>query len=302
MEDEYDETVPDSFFVNNQCSPYSNINLNCSYTEIADLKSLDPDKFTVLSLNIQSLPAKFNEFSELISEFPSFDLCPEIICLQETWNIIDNSMFPLINYHPLLTNLRRSARGGGVGIYIKENLSFKILSKFSIFVERIFESIFIEVSLANNKKIIIGSIYRPGTKVPGLTFTEQYSQFSELLNNLLLELSSLEHVFLYGDFNLNILDLNVNKFIADYVDNIFSYGFLQLITRPTRVCENTATLLDHILTNSTVQQHNTHILCSKLSDHFPLIHQLDFTTSKLKMPTYEARDFSPGNILKFKNA
>ena len=211
-------------------------------------------------------------------------------------------MFPLINYHPLLTNLRCSARGGGVGIYIKENLSFKILSKFSIFVERIFESIFIEVSLANNKKIIIGSIYRPGTKVPGLTFTEQYLQFSELLNNLLLELSSLEHVFLYGDFNLNILDLNVNKFIADYVDNIFSYGFLQLITRPTRVCENTATLLDHILTNSTVQQHNTHILCSKLSDHFPLIHQLDFITSKLKMPTYEARDFSPGNILKFKNA
>ena len=163
MEEEYDETVPDSFFVNNQWSPYSNINLNCSYTEIADLKSLDPDKFTVLSLNIQSLPAKFNEFSELISEFPSFDLCPEIICLQETWNIIDNSMFPLINYHPLLTNLRRSARGGGVSIYIKENLSFKILSKFSIFVERIFESIFIEVSLANNKKIIIGSIYRPGT-------------------------------------------------------------------------------------------------------------------------------------------
>ena len=63
----------------------------------------------------------------------------------------------------VLLHLRRSARGGGVGIYIKENLSFKILSKFSIFVERIFESIFIEVSLANNKKIIIGSIYRPGT-------------------------------------------------------------------------------------------------------------------------------------------
>ena len=121
-----------------------------------------------------------------------------------------------------------------------------------------------------------------GTKVPGLTFTEQYSQFSELLNNLLAELSSLEHVFLYGDFNLNILELTSNKFISDYVDNIFSYGFLQLISKPTRVCENTATLIDHILTNSTVQQHNTYILCSKLSDHFQLIHQLDFSTTKLK--------------------
>ena len=141
-----------------------------------------------MSLNIQSLPAKFNEFSELMTEFPSFESCPEIICLQETWNVVDNSMFPLANYHPLITNLRRSARGGGVGMYIKENLSFKILSKFSIFVERIFESVFIEVSLTNGKKIIIGSIYRPGTKSPGVTFTEQYAQFSELLNNLLAEL------------------------------------------------------------------------------------------------------------------
>ena len=111
-------------------------------------------------------------------------------------------------------------------------------------------------------------------------------QFSELLYNLLAELSNLEHVFLYGDFNLNILDVSGNKFISDYVDNIFSYGFLQLTTRPTRICENTATLLDHILTNTTVQIHNTFIICCKLSDHFPLIHQLDFATTKLKMPTY----------------
>ena len=127
-------------------------------------------------------------------------------------------------------------------------------------------------------------------------------QFSELLYNLLAELSNLEHVFLYGDFNLNILDVSGNKFISDYVDNIFSYGFLQLITRPTRICENTATLLDHILTNTTVQIHNTFIIFCKLSDHFPLIHQLDFATTKLKMPTYEARNFLPENILKFKNA
>ena len=151
-EDEYDDTVPDSFFINNQCSPYANINLNCSYVETEKLKNLDSGKFTVLSLNIQSLPAKFNEFSELMTEFPSFESCPEIICLQETWNVVDNSVFPLANYHPLITNLRRSARGGGVGMYIKENLSFKILSKFSIFVERIFESVFIEVSLTNGKK------------------------------------------------------------------------------------------------------------------------------------------------------
>ena len=143
---------------------------------------------------------------------------------------------------------------------------------------------FIELSLANNKKIVIGSIYCPGTKYPGLTFTEQFAQFSEILSTLLADISNeYEHVFIYGDFNLNILDLS-NKFIAEYVETNFSYGFLQLITRPTRVSGNSATLLDHILTNPTLNCHDTFfIICSRLSDHFPVIHQFNFNKAKTKL-------------------
>ena len=82
-EDEVNDAVQDSFFINNHCTAYSNINLSCSYTEVENLKNLDSTKFTVMSLNIQSLPAKFNDFSELLTEFSCFDSCPEIICLQE---------------------------------------------------------------------------------------------------------------------------------------------------------------------------------------------------------------------------
>ena len=155
QEDE-NESVPDSFFINNQCSPYSNINLTCLYTDVNKLHLLPSDKFSVISLNIQSLPAKYLEFSDLISQF-SHESTPDVICLQETWKIVDNSFFPLPNYHPLETNVRCEARGGGVGIYVKQNLSFKILNQYSIFVERIFESLFIELTL-NGKKIIIGSV------------------------------------------------------------------------------------------------------------------------------------------------
>ena len=96
-------------------------------------------------------------------------------------------MFPLVNYHNLETNTRSVACGGGVGIYVKQNLSYKILKQYS---EQIFESLFIELSLANNKKIVIGSIYRPGTKYPGLTFTEQFAQFSKILCTLLADISN----------------------------------------------------------------------------------------------------------------
>ena len=185
-----DDSVPDSFFINSQCSPYTDINLNCSYLETEKIKDLDPTKFTVLSINIQSLPSKFSEFSDFVDEFSCSDASPDIICLQETWKVLDNSMFPLLNYHPIEINQRQVARGGGVGIYVKQHLSFKILKQYSTFVERIFESLFIEISLPNSKKVVIGNIYRPGTAVPGLNFTQQFAQFFEIFSNTLAELGN----------------------------------------------------------------------------------------------------------------
>ena len=300
--EEGDDAVPDSFFINNQCSPYSNLNINCNYIDIEKIKELDYKKFSILSLNIQSLPAKFLEFSELLNEFPNFESYPEIICLQETWKIIDGSMYPLTNYHPIEINTRQDARGGGVGLYVKQNLSFKVLKQFSVFIERIFESLFIEVCLPNNKKIVVGTVYRPGTGVPGLTFTQQFSQFSDILSNILAELgNNYEQVLIYGDFNLNVLDIK-NKFINEYIETIFTHGFLQVVTRPTRINENSATLIDHILTNSSVQVHDTFIVCSKLSDHFPIIHQLDFSKQKQSKIKIESRNFATENISKFKIA
>ena len=77
---EDDDPVPDSFFINNQCSPYSNLNLSCTYLELEKLPDINNSKFNVLSLNIQSLPAKFNEFSDFISQFSNADSCPDVIC------------------------------------------------------------------------------------------------------------------------------------------------------------------------------------------------------------------------------
>ena len=47
--EEGDDAVPDSFFINNQCSPYSNLNINCNYIDIEKIKELDYKKFSILS-------------------------------------------------------------------------------------------------------------------------------------------------------------------------------------------------------------------------------------------------------------
>jgi hypothetical protein len=51
----------------------------------------------------------------------------------------------------------------------------------SIFIERIFETIIIEV-ITENSTIIIGSLYRPGTPHPRLNPSQTFDQFLELFS------------------------------------------------------------------------------------------------------------------------
>ena len=174
--------------------------------------------------------------------------------------------------------------GGGVGIFVKNGINFNVLKQYSIFSERIIETLFVKISDGSNQKIIIGSVYRPGTKCPGLSFTEQFAQFSDLLSNILSELGAIyDKIYIFGDFNLDLLKINENKFISDYVDTLFSFGFLQIVTKPTRISENSATLIDHILTNSSNDAFESFLLCWQISDHLPLIHNLSFKKTKPKL-------------------
>ena len=265
----------DFLFNNTDFSPYSEINFNCSYINPEQIHNLNNSNLSVISINIQSLPAKFNELSDMLSQFNQANFNPDVLCLQETWQISDPSLFNLPNFQNIILNTRSNARGGGVGIYVKNDLVFSVLTQHSVFLERIIETLFIEITTEDNKKLVIGSIYRPGTKNPGMTFTEQFSQFSDTLSGLLSDLGSIyDNVYIFGDFNLDILKLDENKFISEYIDTLFSHGFLQIITKPTRVSDNSATLIDHILTNSLCEQFDSYILCHHISDHFPIIHFL----------------------------
>ena len=65
---------------------------------------------------------------------------------------------------------------GVLAFISKKNLKFNILNDKSIFVDRVFESVFAEVWLKKNKKIIVGNIYRPSVNHPTLSSSEQFLQ------------------------------------------------------------------------------------------------------------------------------
>ena len=255
------------------------------------------------SLNIQSLPAKFNEFSDFISNLLYNNAAPEIICLQELWQIADPNLLSLPSYHPLLFKLRHNIKGGGVGIYIKDSLRFNLLVDLSVFIDRIFESIFIEVITHDNKKILIGCIYRPGSAHPTLTQSEQFTQFLEIFSNILSDISSkYDNVYICGDFNIDVLKCNSHKNIMEYIDLLYSYGLLQIITKPTRIASLSATLIDHVLTNVSSTVYETQLLTHKISDHFAIFHHINFSCPPPKINMVESRNFSLSNICKFQNA
>ena len=253
-----------------------------------------------MSVNIQSLPAKFNDFCSFIYSLQKGNSAPDIICLQEIWRIQGPEFFNLDGYHPIIYKCRHvNKQGGGVGIYVKNNLDFDVIGELSIFQDRIFESIFIDVKFGN-KKFTIGSLYRPGTAHPFLTFKEQLSQFNEIFSNVSDALNSKNNpAYIFGDINLNCLKYGSCPYVTDYVDLLFSHGMLQLITKPSRCTATSATLIDHVITNHQIDKSESILVISKISDHFPVLHYIAVQKPIIPNKTFTCREMSNQNVIRF---
>jgi len=83
---------------------------------------------------------------------------------------------------------------------------------------------------------------------------------------------------------------------------MFSQGFIQIITKPTRVTHSSATVIDHLWTNATYDCYPSGILTSRISDHFPIFHIFTENKANLHQKTIHKCDFSAQSINNFKNA
>ena len=60
---------------------------------------------------------------------------------------------------------------------------------------------------------------------------------------------------------------------------MLSFGLLPVVTRPTRITHTTATLIDHVFVSNNSKLHNSGIILSHISDHFPTFY-VDQSKSK----------------------
>jgi hypothetical protein len=75
-----------------------------------------------------------------------------------------------------------------------------------------------------------------------------------------------------------------------------------VITKPTRCTDHSATIIDHIITNSQLTNYESCIITSGVSDHFPVIFFLQAAKPHESKKTIFSRDFSESNLLKFEQS
>ena len=98
-----------------------------------------------------------------------------------------------------------------------------------------------------------------------------------------------------GDFDINVLDFNGSKMAQNFANLMFRDALIPTINKPTFATRNTATAIDHIITNSAINaEFKTGIIKTDISDHFPIffIFKCVLTSDGLKV-TYQI-----GNSLK----
>ena len=76
-------------------------------------------------------------------------------------------------------------------------------------------------------------------------------------------------MFLVGDLSINSLDCSINTNIRDFFNLVFQDGVFPILNRPTRVTKSSATIIDHVLTNTIIDSEvRSDIIKTNISDHF----------------------------------
>ena len=264
------------------------------------MNSLRVDNGQNLSLchiNIRSLKANLSQLESylqgLLIEFA-------ILGITETWlNESNYDLYHIDNYD-FVENHRTTKSGGGVGLYVNDHIRYNLRNDMKIFNEYC-ESIFIEIEksqLSFDKNIIVGVMYRPPNT--------DMKDFNEIIKELLENIKRENKIcYLMGDYNIDLLNIESHSPTSDYNDIMYSNGFIPLITRPTRVTNSSATIIDNIFTNklsSQIGESLQGILLTDISDHYPVFYIAKSMANKKVNTLVSKRSYSNKNKRKFLEA
>ena len=262
---------------------------NCRYYELSSITKSRNSELKVFSLNINSLYSKISQIRDEINQYSHFD----ILCFNETsCNGYDlpfgGAELNLDYFHAPVISFpaRESRRGGGLAVYINRNLcpldDISVMHPLSENTRvNSGEFLFVEISRKYDKNIIVGNMYRsPNSIFDPNDFIKKINEKLALLKN-----HSNKLIILASDSNIDLLKYGIFTPTTNLVDTLTSHGFCPVISRPTRITEASASLIDHIFVNNITQVTKSGIITVDHSDH--LAPFVNLITDRQKITFFE---------------
>ena len=277
-----------------------NISPSSYYSCDAVIKKLNQNmnQFTVLSLNCQSLGAKFDKLILFLNKLRQNNILISALCLQETWFGDDDrlSLFQIENYN-CISKQKHCSEHGGLSIYLHHDYFFEYYNIFDNW--EVWEGQFIKILNNNNtKNIILGNIYRPPK---GMT-DEVLQQFINELQSVLVDINKTKSIVIIAGDLINLLKMYDRHLFQEYFEMLISYNLIPILSLPTRVTDTSATLIDNIFINLNKDLYSSGIIITDISDHVPCFCKLKIKVDYIKPPKYIFfRKLNETNINKFKD-
>uniref|UniRef100_A0A8C6LAH3 Reverse transcriptase domain-containing protein n=1 Tax=Nothobranchius furzeri TaxID=105023 RepID=A0A8C6LAH3_NOTFU len=261
-QDMQDDIDPDNNFytrVQNHCEYYTEDQFEHNVT----IKG----KLSVIHFNCRSLNSNFVKIMQCLkqSNHPF-----TVIAISETWLQEGRiSMFQIEGYNMFSTS-RDCKKGGGVALYIDKNFQSRLVGDMTLVMDNIMECVSVEIQIEKSKNVLVSCMYRkPGSCV---------EMFMEKIVDMYDDIINRKMCFVCGDFNIDLLNPQMQNANTEFINSMFSLGLYPLITRPTRITKTSATLIDNIFTNILEYDVLSGLVITDMSDHLPVFTVVQRTT------------------------
>ena len=254
--------------------------------DISNGSPFNNDDFIVLHYNINSITAE-GRLEELAIVTSTLKVGVLICTESKLSQIIPNNIIKIPGYHEPVRH-DRTRHGGGCLMYISERLTFKHKIDFQSLK---YEHIWVDIRV-NEKLYAINAFYRPPNES-----AENHSEFLEEADQILSNLSkyNAETKLIASDLNFGNTYckspiLPPKPLDSSAPDLFASHGFTQLIDIPTRITENSTSLISLIFVSNTdsVQRHGT---LPRIADHDGVVVSFHCARNKSKVLTKTIFDY-----------
>ena len=273
---------------------------DCKYVEEYNCILNESCGLNVLHLNIRGLYSKLDSLKTLLDDINNVRYSLDVIMICETWMKQEQCSLCNLEGYILYTRPRLHKKGGGIAIYVKEDIESGLLSADSEFQsdgETECLTVKIKTKLGSkSSSLVISEVYR----VPNSSEVIFLDRYSELVRKLK---EHSKHILLAGDFNIDLMQVNHRSSTMKFFENNLDDFLVPTITLPTRVTHATATLIDNIFVDCQTlgYQHHSYVLKDPISDHYPCVLSLNTRPSRSKIkPIIMTRHLNDKNVTKVK--